>query len=177
MIYGSGSYAEIPWDTLIKLYQKEVSENKIRHVQDCADSFEMFLNKDHVLTRQARSAMIANFAFSIIEEIAKACSDLKQSQFSRKISDIVDAESNEFANMPQAEGVSVGSLASFRRHFSELIFNTAKIIFSDYGLTLPKRVRGKINEMVFFALNSTYRSDSFSGIFFLVLEEMKLCLF
>lgn len=69
MIYGSASFMEIPWETIIKLYRKKLADQLYPSLKEYAESFLHFITNELIIEDVAKENFINNKAFELIDEI------------------------------------------------------------------------------------------------------------
>src|SRR5207244_2818098 len=53
MVYGSGEFMRIPWETIIKMYRAELFNKKFEKLEDYAADFIEFFQRENILFSQA----------------------------------------------------------------------------------------------------------------------------
>ena len=60
MTYNNASYMGIPWDTIIKLYRKQLGEKELDRVDDYVDDFLQFLHKPELYNSEESKLSITS---------------------------------------------------------------------------------------------------------------------
>jgi len=94
MIYGSAEHMGIPWETIIKMYRKQLNETIYQSTKEYADDFIEYISKDININSIAMKKFLNSYAYNLIDEISRTTYDSKTSTSSEidilsKIDDLV----------------------------------------------------------------------------------------
>ena len=67
MTYNNASYIGVPWDTIIKLYRKQLGEKELDCVDDYVDDFLQFLHKPELYNNEESKLTITSAIDSFYE--------------------------------------------------------------------------------------------------------------
>lgn len=164
MVFGLADYAGIPWETIAKLFRDRNKGVKSPNVKNVSNQFIDFISSEEFLSSEGSSIMLASFCKSIFEEWCQICENMTKREFSREIRNIVEQYLENFLNRPESASVNLPKLAAFRRKYSKLIFDVARLEFEALGFTFPVKLKGKVTELVYVAMHSNYISAYHSGV-------------
>lgn len=85
MVYGSAQFMNVPWETIIKSYRKELGQKSFNHLKEYTDSFIEYIKNSDILTN--------NFAYeSTLIRTLTTYLKVVLNQVSRQLNDFPDQE-------------------------------------------------------------------------------------
>jgi hypothetical protein len=87
MIYGSASYMGIPWETIIKLYRKNLGSKTFDTTHKYASDFLEYLEKSINITEVAKRKFYNGKAYRLIDELVQSMNEFTQDAFLAKINE------------------------------------------------------------------------------------------
>lgn len=92
MIYGSGSFSGLPWETVVKCFRHHIGPQKFSTLQNCADSFIEYLKTDITNEKGEGIGTILVFLRQI-NDIKKHVGEWEtKAEFKKKASPFIDAQ-------------------------------------------------------------------------------------
>src|SRR5690606_4330844 len=117
MLYNSASFMGTPWETIIKVYRKQLGEKSFPLLKDYQNDFIEFIkSKSYYTDADMQIGFLENFAFNIIDsvirdtikidpEITKDPSDVNKERFlllfEKKIDELILAWQREVTFCPE----------------------------------------------------------------------------
>ncbi len=182
MIYNAANFMGIPWETIIKIYRKQLGEKSFNTISEHKIDFINFLNKKNYFDEESlgiksfikfcetviKNNVIAELAEeneAIINKLPQGLNEEEKENFIKKI----DQKSIELEKSIEGEICPEFEKYTFENFLSELgkiVDDTIKYDFAPLSLTLPKEVRLNIKKLTFKALKTKLDITGFSGLIF-----------
>jgi hypothetical protein len=166
LVYGYGEYCGLPWETVVKVFRKELSNTKFLTVNQCYLAFRQFIASDRFFTEQAQRINLLLFSLAIVGHVVAAARKVPRvSDISSEIPDIIEICKLRYNRSTLPLTWDRPTLAAFRRAASsEVAFAVSERFKSIPGYKVPDRLVPKFTELVYSALTSSYRSTYSSGV-------------
>jgi hypothetical protein len=128
MVYGSATISGLPWETVIKVYRTELSQQTFAHLPEHADHFVRWLASTPMLSGDVESHFVQLTAISFLGAIR---------------SFIVEGARETIASKPDGEELT---LREVRKIVRDVVANAEKFVESRPERSLPKGFTAKIVE-------------------------------
>lgn len=187
LIYNSAALMGTPWETIIKVYRKQLKDQSFPTVEEYATDFINFLKANAFYTDNETQKRHLHYFLSalfrgLIDETHMENPSLieKRNQASLtqflnaltakvdKIADFLNDKNSwcdEFADYP---------LASFLDYSNDVIANVLKEQFANYGIALPTDAVDKFKKLSYLLLKSKENHWSFTGLIFVGFGESEI---
>lgn len=79
MVFGSAQFMNIPWETIIKLYGKQLADEQLDTLEDYSDRFVEYLHQNEypeLMSQQDQDLFTKEFLYSKIDSIHQRCQKL-----------------------------------------------------------------------------------------------------
>jgi len=142
MIYGNAALMEVPWETIIKMYRRNLGEKNFATLKEFAEDFVLFLDEGSLMfpEKQQEDFLFRN-ALSYFEEIIKT--DIKkqiETQIEHNgriteedveilISNIIREHNENIEKAPPLPNVSKEHCSDITKKYGKLIDKARKIVF------------------------------------------------
>jgi len=157
MVYGNASLLQVPWETIIKLYDKNLGEKKFDTLQEYCNDFLKFIRDNRILfpKEEQKRYIIGNingyFEFlkkKIIDEIGERLE--KKENISKKdvekiAAQVIEKEYKIWQKSKFIDKATKKKVSSFKTKYSKLIQQIRKKVFEKLPLDQPSLK--KINEI------------------------------
>ena len=171
MIYHNASFMDIPWETIVKMYRKEIGLEHRATVKEYAEDFLGYVGNATICTDSQRDANLHRIGDDLFLRIAQDAaqrlsdpSNAGDSDPSGVIREVVERHSSAFADAgeaPSMQGVDVNGLVrTHEDHLNALIDRR----FARH--TIDGSVRQSLLAVVDAAIGSLRLSSGFSGLVF-----------
>ena len=171
MIYNNANFMDIPWETIVKMYRKEIGLEHRATVKEYAEDFLGYVGNATICTDSQREDNLHRIADDLFlrigRDITQRLNDSsggEDADPSGMIREVVEVHSNAFADAdeaPSMEGVDVNGLVrTHEDHLNALIDRR----FSQY--TIDASVRQSLLDVFEAAIGSLRLSSGFSGLVF-----------
>lgn len=178
MIYNSASFMSTPWETIIKIYRKQLGDKSFKRVKEYQEDFINFLkSKNYFTTQEIQKEFLENISNGIIDDILNTVGnthldlikDLNDDNkekfigfFEKKIDDILKS----FVDTECCQDLIGYKFKDFK-NYSNLVFeNLFKKIFFDNGFNLTERLKIKLKEVIFSILKMKRDNFQYTGLIF-----------
>lgn len=169
MIYSTSTFMSIPWETIIKLYRKELGEKSFDTVEDYKNDFIGFLkSKSFYTNKESQLHNLKQFVFwnlnVLKDEIARNLSDGKSEEelaleFKENILEKVKGNVDSLKDSTNIlEDYKDYELKDFINYCNDGIREVIEIVFE--GIELSDDIRKYIVEQYYYHL----RTDNFIGL-------------
>jgi len=187
LIYNSAAFMGTPWETIIKVYRKQLKDQAFPTVEEYATDFINFLKSNAFYTDDETQKRHLHYFLSalfrgLINEIHKEnpllLEERNQASLtlflnaltakSDKIADFLNDKNSwcdEFDDYP---------LASFLEYSNDVIANVLKEQFADYGIALTTDAVDKFKHLSYLLLKSKENHWSFTGLIFVGFGEIEI---
>jgi len=159
MVYGSADFMGIPWETIIKMFRRELGSRPFDRVEQYADCFLAYLT-DSIAPlvgepeRRNLVAVTANSYLGYLENLVaeKCVEQLQQDAHScgrrvkQLVDDVVDAELLRWRSKPYFTGYEQVSVRRIKRAYADVIEEQIQSYFAK--AELYKKTRAAIVEVV-----------------------------
>ncbi len=167
MIYGNASFMKTPFETIIKVFREKLSDKSYPKLEDYADEFIKFLNKNEIGISNSqqtsyRDFFIRNIFNEIKNNIVESCDDLikKKGKITKKEINkisllIINQFKENFSENKKLECYSDKFLLKFKKSVKSIINKSIKNIFQN--LPLSKKEINYLEEIII----SIFTKDNF----------------
>ncbi len=147
MIYGSASYMDVPWETIIKAYRRNLGVESYRTLSEYADNFLSFLQSEQVLgTVEQQARYVDGSTLTYFERIKKKIVAKVQEAFDLQgevdeatvaeiTSDTVRAYSEVWKDAEVIPSIPEGFADEIRKKYGGRIREIKKAVFQKLPLT------------------------------------------
>lgn len=151
MIYGNASLMGIPWETIIKVYRRNLGDIKFDYLKGYSDHFFKFLDKFNV-GKQAEGRYIKDTAMNIflvirhklddfVEKNAKPGKPLSENDVSKQFRDIINRTHDELKDISKISVLSIQKRTPLSKKYSTAINELIDDIFEKLPLTQNSRAK------------------------------------
>jgi hypothetical protein len=134
MIFGQAQLMEVPWETIIKLYRRQIKKKSFPKLEDYATDFIDFLKRSEFYSEDSSKRLFERQVFHFINHLI--------SESEKKINEIIDSEGDirgekikeffaEFINDFHKNYALVEANPNLPDDFGEKIFSTNKTFLND----------------------------------------------
>ncbi|MBU0487903.1 MAG: hypothetical protein KKA07_14480 [Bacteroidetes bacterium] len=186
MLYNSATFLSTPWETIIKVYRKQLADKSFPRLNDYIDDFIIFLHsKNHYTSLDIQKVFFVNFSLniinSIIEDIAKSNKTLFESPteenkmafrnlLEEQLNNVCEFWNNQKA-CPEFEKYSIEMFQNFSNDaFHEVIKNR----FIENGITVSVSIIEKFRLAVYRILVAQENRSNFTGLVFVGFGEEEI---
>ena len=119
MVYGNANLMNVPWETVIKLYRKQIINQPFKTVEDCSKNFIHFLEKNNFSTIEDQESVALSRYYFFHQSIKDAISDRAKNkrngsiQTNNILSDVFEMTTTFLNKCPNANKLKV--LSDFRK--------------------------------------------------------------
>jgi len=175
MIYGSAQFMGIPWESVIKIYRKQLKDSSFNSLKGYSDDFINFLKNSQELVnardeadyfRQCFGGYLSRIEKEIdkkVKEKLKSKNKLSKKNFQEISDNIIEKHFNEWQNESKLEIKEADSfIKQSKKLFSKEIKDIIASIFEKYPLT-GSSIR-KLEEFAILLFNKDRFKNNSSGI-------------
>lgn len=175
MIYGSAQFMGIPWESVIKIYRKQLKDSSFNSLKGYSDDFINFLKNSQELVnardeadyfKQCFGGYLSRIEKEIdkkVKEKLKSKNKLSKKNFQEISDNIIEKHFNEWQNESKLEIKEADSfIKQSKKLFSKEIKNIIASIFEKYPLT-GSSIR-KFEEFAILLFNKDRFKNNSSGI-------------
>jgi len=179
MLYNSASFMNTPWETIIKVYRKQLGENSFPTLKAYQNNFLEFIkSKDYYSTIEVQKTYFGSFVLNIIDSTTKNIAQQNRSlidnptddnkkQFLKLFEQQIELLRNSWAgntdHCPDLKDYSIESFKQFSNEIFDQIFLTR---FSNNGFELSAALKDAVKEAIFFILLSRENISNHTGLVF-----------
>jgi hypothetical protein len=179
MIYNSASLMETPWETVIKMYRRQLSGRSFPTLAEYQRDFIAYLRARNFFTGTGvQIACLQNFALWLINEITKEVAngrrellDNPNEQNSQEFMQLVEAKVDEVQTRfsdeqnccPDFLGYTLPQFDAYARHALE---NIVGIRFTSNSLNASVELRDKLLLLLFSVLRTKGEYTNYTGLIF-----------
>ena len=174
MIYGNANLMNMPWETIIKEYRKELGSRSFPKIVDYRDDFIKHIEKKKYFSKEEQDIFMIGAARHFYEEIKKEVAnkvkdlmrnerDVSEDQTLDILHSCVDVKHESLKNNPIADRYTKKFEVSLRDKLLPVLKVVSDEIFP--GMELASSVKSKLYDIVVFALTrQRILSDYHSGV-------------
>jgi hypothetical protein len=179
MIYNSASFMATPWETIIKIYREQLSDQSFPTLNDYKTDFISFLkSKNYYTTPEIQIAFLENFSKEIIDSIIRDIanenrtiidnpSEENRNQFVNLLGEKFDSLTIAWENQESLCNEFVDFKFELFEVYAAAIFERIKkAMFSDNAIDLPQVVLSKMMRFVHSVLRSQEAHSNYTGLIF-----------
>lgn len=175
MIYGSASFMQMPWETVIKLYREEHGHRSRKTVLDHARGLMNFLAKSRELfPEDLQRAHVRSDVIAFLAQLLKtlnqplgdklaAQNEINAAEVRASIAALVKSELDDWQRIPLPEGLPRTHVATVRRQFGQDISRGVDRIWGK--MPMSKVVRERLKTLACLVLTK-YLMPDHSGVVF-----------
>jgi len=174
MFYGSDSFMSIPWETVLKVYRRHLSDSAFRSLDGYAEHFISFLSKDQDELRVPHEddfvrSMFAS-AFASVKtrirgavEKALETGPLEEEDIPRIAGQTIQEIRDEWVDAAPIEGLTEEGLPEVMSHYEGIIGECREAVFEE--LPLDKEAIGHLHDMCSSLIGrQMYAGPTYSGV-------------
>jgi hypothetical protein len=179
MLYNSASFMSTPWETIIKVYRKQLGDRNFPTVREFQEDFIAFLRAKNFYakdedSKKALYELASTLLNGIIKEIAKINGDLLNAPSDEnklQILHFFEEKTDAYINQFTAEAIYCEDFldytqedfqAFFSEHYEELITH----YFVNNGYTITDELKQKFNQLIYIYLKRKETFTNFTGLIF-----------
>lgn len=179
MIYNSASFMGTPWETIIKVYRRQLANKSFRTVKEYEEDFIEFIrSKDFYTTPDVQIAFLENFALNIInsvlDEIARNNSSLIENPTPENQIIFIQKLEEKIDNLIQVWNQSTDycielvdyTFEMFQTYSVDVFVRLNLNRFAQNGIVISEDLLFKIKNVVFAVLRTKEEISSFTGLIF-----------
>jgi len=179
MIYNSASFMDTPWETIIKIYRKQLGEKCFPLLKDYEKDFIAFLrSKNFYTTPEFQLLYLENFTKEIIETIFKnvvaqisESVDLTSNEGKYKLTEFLEKEVDQFKhswanNSNYCNDFENYDFKMFNEYSSQIFEKNFLQLFTRYDVLILDALKWKFKELIFEVLKSKQELSNFTGLVF-----------
>lgn len=179
MIYNAASFMSTPWETIIKVYRKQLNNKYFSTVKEYQEDFIGFLrSKNYYTDSEMQFAYLENFIINIINSVVNDIADRnkgiieapsKENQdkflklFEEQIDNLIMIWNQKSNSCSDFEGYTFELFEKYSTHIFEKI---NQLRFTENGITLSLDFFQKIKQAVYAILRSKEELTSYTGLIF-----------
>lgn len=179
MIYNSAYFMPTPWETIIKVYRKQLGETHFPTVKEYQEDFLNFLQtKNFFVTDEIQKRFLFNFSYHVIETVISEIinlnkhltntpTDANKAELLTLLETKADAYIAQFSASPDiCEQFVDYTLASFNLYSNDLFLELITQRFTNNALTVSAALQSKLKELVFYFLRTKEKLTNYTGLIF-----------
>jgi hypothetical protein len=179
MIYNSASFMATPWETIIKIYRKNLGQKYFDTVKDYQEDFIRFLkSKNYYSTNEEQESFFSYFTETLIKEVIKESLKNKKPTISNPtssekekililIESKIDNYISQFSNNEDYCDEFIDySYEEFISYKDNLIDSIISHEFTNNGYDLNEARKNKIKNLVFLYLKTKEVFSNYTGLIF-----------
>ncbi len=179
MIYNSASFMATPWETIIKVYRKQLGEKSFPTLKEYESDFIEFIRSKHFYTdNNVQLAFLENFALDIINSVIIEIktqdrilidnpTEENRKQFLSLLKDKLDALSKNWKNQNNfCNEFSDYKFSDFEIYSKEIFQKINQYHFINNGIDLSEDLLLSIKQSVYAVLKSKEDYSSYTGLIF-----------
>ncbi|MBU0763693.1 MAG: hypothetical protein KJ607_02535, partial [Bacteroidetes bacterium] len=179
MIYNSASFMATPWETIIKIYRKQLGEKIFPTVVDYQNDFIKFLHSKHFFTdTEIQKVYLGNFSVNIINSVINEIVQKNRALFDNPNEDnkkeflkLLEQQIDQLIHIWESRTDICPEFIDYSfdmfRSYSENIFSDlVQTRFTQNAIEIPVRLLKKIKETVFLILKAQENLSNYTGLIF-----------
>lgn len=179
MIYNSASFMTTPWETIIKVYRKQLGSTSFSTLKEYEQNFIAFLRAKNFYTDTGmQNAFLENFVLdvlnSIINEIASQNKDLIENPSNESREQFLTILEEQLDNIISHWGGLTEFCPEFMDYtiemfsaYSEQIFERIRQLrFTENGIVISSELLAKMIQAVYSILRAKEELSNFTGLIF-----------
>ncbi|MDQ0114340.1 hypothetical protein [Paenibacillus harenae] len=132
MVYGNANFMGVPWETIIKMYRKQLQDNCFDTFQEyCDDFFSFFINEQRFIDKEYEKVMIREKFSKFMRPFLSIVNDTLTEIFQNRkpsitnVQDVIFGEADHFArlysNVKFSEGFNDAFINTFSTEHSDVV--------------------------------------------------------
>ena len=187
MVYNAADFMSTPWETIIKLYRKQLKEDSFNTLQEYQDDFIKFLKTKHCFTDElTQKRFLHRFAFGVINNIGNNVVRNNPALMFSKTPENVTAITNLIIRQIESETQVITdmnmicedfldySYEDFKAFSAEAINAVIQQIFTTNELTLNAQQLESVYRLIHIYLRSKEEYTNFTGLVFVGFGEEEI---
>lgn len=179
MIYNSASFMTTPWETIIKVYRKQLGSNSFPTLKEYEQDFISFLRAKHFYTdAEMQTNFLESFALdiinSVINEIASQNKGLIENPSAKSRTELLVIIESQIDNLisiwdAQTEFCSEFvdyTFEMFTEYSNEIFVRINQLRFEVNGIVISQGLLVKIKRAVYSILRAKEELSNFTGLIF-----------
>lgn len=179
LIYNSASFMATPWETIIKVYRKQLLDKSFPTVKEYKDDFIEFIRAKNFYTdAEMQLLFLEGFATTIINYLLNKVvsenkvlldtpTDENKVKFIAKLEESFDGFIDEWSqNNLLCDEFRDYTIERFTEYSNDVFEKIYESHFVQNGLNIPNSLTTKIKQAVFFVLCAKEVSSNFTGLIF-----------
>jgi hypothetical protein len=179
MIYNSASFMDTPWETIIKMYRRQLAERNFPTVAEYQNDFISYLKARHFFTTpEVQTVYLQNFSLWLINELNRelanshrhlieAPNEENRREFMRLLESKVDELRGRFPDGQNCCPEFVDyTFEEFDRYASPTLTAIIQEKFTQNGLEVSHELRIKLASLIFSVLRVKGEHANYTGLIF-----------
>jgi len=177
MIYGSAELMTVPWETIIKIYRKNLGRRKFSYIKEYADDFLKFIEKNNVLfPKKLQEGFCFNAIGGYFNELIKQEIDDKikkinpaprlasqiENEIKQIIIDAIKKRYDELIAKKYLQGMSRSYEILIRKKYAKFVNKVIGDVFQK--LPISKAANRQLHEIAVCIITRDIFSDALSGL-------------
>jgi hypothetical protein len=174
MIYGNADFMGIPWETIVKVYRKELGTKKFNVLADYCNDFINFLSNNQSIFYETDEKSFLSWAIKsyfheikaeIIEQVSKRFkkNEPVSTEHTSKIVDkVIRKNYEDLRETDFLQGFSDEFIDDFKENYSELVYKLIGNVFDK--IPINEELRLNLLEISAYIFSKEVFSDSHTGL-------------
>lgn len=151
MVYGATSLLQVPWETLVKMYRRELADHLFPSLRGYADDFMRFLkSRKEFFPKQDQSDLVNAFFKSYFQNIVERYRNtvdtvieehgpVTEAEARRVFRDLVGQELRSVRKFPRLDGLPRDICSRMVKTYGKEMEAAREAVFGDFGLRSPTK--------------------------------------
>lgn len=186
MIHNSASFMTTPWETIIKIYRRQLEQHSFPTVREYQEDFIRFLHSKNYYTSAAmQEVFVRDFAGMVIATLIQAVtqqnpallndpSDENRALFLQGINDQADEYQTGYAVNERCPEFADYTFEAFRAYADAMISAILNDRFDTNGIHLPPELDEKLRRVIFTILGAKENVTAHTGLIFVGFGEEEI---
>lgn len=187
MLYNSASFLGTPWETIIKLYRRQLNNHSFDTLNEYVNDFIEFIHEhDFFSDAQTKSIYIKHFIFEITALVFNEAVENSRHLIGnpaplakQQIIDLVNGKCDEFLAKLQANNEYCFELQDLTAEVFEAICHdfqdeTIHRLFQSIEIDIPDELLNKIKSLVFHFIKAKEDFTGFTGLIFVGYGDLEI---
>jgi hypothetical protein len=186
MIHNSASFMTTPWETIIKMYRRQLGNRPFSTVAGYLEDFIAFVQSSPVFQdADLQKAFLQDFSLlvvnSVVDEVVNTHRNLvedptddNRNAFLQRIEEKVDSFTGTFSTYECCPEFVNYSYESFAEYSREMINGIIRDKFISNGFILPAMLDEKIRRLILLVLKAKESLTNFTGLIFTGFGELEI---
>ena len=179
MIYNSASFMGTPWETIIKIYRKNLALNRFNTVKEYQEDFIGFLkSKNYYSNQDEQDSYFLSFAQNLTQRVVQNSlqnnrhllndqTQEKKEQLLTLLEAKIDSYILQFeTEQNYCEEFIDYSYSDFNSSKSSIVDQLINQIFTENGYNVSEPLKNKLKQLIYVYLRTKESSTDFTGLIF-----------